>query len=114
MRQYLDLLDHCLARYNHIAQEWNLSKHWEFLSPQRITECLDRYNFICKIRDAASQTIVRLEQKSLSTGAQRAPTRSLARSQNHDLHIINTHASLAALRSLMSPSHILPLHPSRS
>jgi hypothetical protein len=59
MRQYLQLLDHCIARYNRLALEWELSNSWDRLSPQRITECQERYSFICKIRDAASQTIER-------------------------------------------------------
>ena len=65
MRQCLDLLDHCLARYHLIAREWDQSKHWELLSPQRIDECADRFSFICKIRDAAEHTIIRLEQQNL-------------------------------------------------
>ena len=40
--------------------------NWDLLSPQRITECDERFNFICKIRDAAEETILRLEQKSLT------------------------------------------------
>ena len=63
MRQYLNLLDHCLARYVAIAKEWDESKNWELLSPQRITECDDRFNFICKFREAAERTILRLEGK---------------------------------------------------
>ena len=64
MRQFLDLLDHCIARYHLIAREWDQSKKWDLLSPQRISECEDRLHFICKIRDAAEQTIIRLEQKN--------------------------------------------------
>jgi len=63
MRQCLGLLDQCLARYNLISQEWDQSNHWELLSPQRIDECADHLSFIGKIRDAAEQTIIRLEQK---------------------------------------------------
>ena len=65
MRQYLNLLDHCLARYANIAHEWDLSKNWDLLSPQRITECQERFYFISKIRDAASQTILLYEHKAL-------------------------------------------------
>jgi hypothetical protein len=65
MRQCLNLLDHCLARYQLVAQEWDLANQWELLSPQRIDECAQHLSFICKIRDAAEQTIIRLEQKNL-------------------------------------------------
>ena len=64
MRQCLNLLDHCLARYTAISQEWDHSNQWELLSPQRIDECAEHLSFICKIRDAAAQTIVLLEQKN--------------------------------------------------
>jgi hypothetical protein len=61
MRQYLNLLDHCIGRYVHIAQQWDKSKSWDLLSPQRIAECDDRFSFICKIRESAQGTIDRLE-----------------------------------------------------
>ena len=32
-----------------------------WISQQRITECEDRYTFICKIREACEKTILRLE-----------------------------------------------------
>jgi hypothetical protein len=64
MRQCLDLLDHCLARYDMIARQWDESKNWELLSPQRISECEDRYKFIHKIRDASEKTILRFEEES--------------------------------------------------
>jgi len=64
MRQCLGLLDQCLTRYHMISQEWDQSNHWELLSPQRIDECAERLSFIGKIRNAAEQTIIRLEQKN--------------------------------------------------
>lgn len=63
MRQYLNLLDHCIARYVTIAKQWDESRNWELLSPQRITECDDRFSFISKIRDAAETAIIRFEAK---------------------------------------------------
>lgn len=66
MRQYLNLLDHCIGRYVTISKEWDRTKNWELLSPQRITECDDRFTFICKFRDSAEGTILRLEGKSNS------------------------------------------------
>jgi hypothetical protein len=66
MRQYLNLLDHCIARYAHTAQEWDKSKSWDLLSPQRITECDDRFYFIQKIREASAETILRFESESNS------------------------------------------------
>ena len=38
--------------------------NWDLLSPQRIAECDDRFNFICKFREAAAGTIDRFEGKS--------------------------------------------------
>jgi hypothetical protein len=61
MRQYLALLDHCLARYNGIAAEWTQSKQWDLLSPQRNAECDERVHYIGGIRNAAEKTILRLE-----------------------------------------------------
>jgi hypothetical protein len=61
MHQCLDVLDHCIARYETLAQEWDQTKNWELLSPQRISECEERFSFICKIRDAAEKTVLRLE-----------------------------------------------------
>lgn len=63
MKQYLALLDHCMNRYATIAQEWERTKNWELLSPQRIAECDERFTFICRVRDAAEQTIARFEGK---------------------------------------------------
>lgn len=61
MRQCLNLLDHAINRYITISNHWHESKNWDLLSPQRITECEDRFSFISKIRDAAEKTIIRLE-----------------------------------------------------
>jgi len=69
MRQCLELLDHCIARYHKIANEWDQAKSWDRLSTQRITECEERFHFICKIRDAAETTVLRLEQQSLPAQA---------------------------------------------
>lgn len=64
MRQCLQLLDHCIARYTAIATQWSESDQWELLSPQRINECQERFDFITKVRAAAEQTILRLEGQS--------------------------------------------------
>ncbi len=61
MRQYLGLLDHCISRYVAIAKEWDETKHWELLSPQRVAECDERFNFIVKFREAAEGAIARYE-----------------------------------------------------
>jgi hypothetical protein len=61
MRQYLNLLDHCIERYARIAKQWDASNNWDLLSPQRIAECDDRFTFICKFRESAAGTIDRLE-----------------------------------------------------
>ncbi len=61
MRDYLNLLDHCLNRYAVISMQWEKTKNWELLSPQRITECNDRFNFICHFRESAEGTILRFE-----------------------------------------------------
>jgi hypothetical protein len=64
MRQCLNLLDHCIARYAMIARQWDESKNWELLSPQRVTECEEHFKLISKIRDDADKTILRLENES--------------------------------------------------
>lgn len=69
MRQCLDLLDHCIARYDMLARQWDESKNWDLISPMRITECEDRISFIRKIRDAAEKTIHRFEKESGQTQA---------------------------------------------
>jgi hypothetical protein len=61
MREYMKLLDHCLGRYTALAKQWDESKNWELISPQRIAECNERFHFIGKIRDAAEKTVIRLE-----------------------------------------------------
>jgi hypothetical protein len=69
MRQCLNLMDHSVARYQNIATQWDDSKQWELISPMRIQECQERFLFICKIREAAEKTIIRLESKSASQQA---------------------------------------------
>jgi hypothetical protein len=64
MRQYLNLLDHCIGRYVTIAQKWDETRNWELLSPQRVQECEDRIHFILKFREAAEGAIIRFEGKS--------------------------------------------------
>jgi hypothetical protein len=64
MHQYLNLLDQCIARYVALSNEWDQSKNWELLSPQRIAECDERFTFIQRIRDDAEGTIHRFEAKS--------------------------------------------------
>jgi hypothetical protein len=64
MRQYLNLLDHCVRRYVSIAQQWDESKSWDLLSPQRISECDERLQFLLKFREAAAGAIDRFEGKS--------------------------------------------------
>lgn len=64
MRQYLNLLDHCIGRYVSIAKQWDQSGNWDLLSPQRVTECDDRFYFISKFREAANGAIERFEGKS--------------------------------------------------
>jgi hypothetical protein len=63
MRQYLDILDYSLARYDSLAKEWDLSKNWQLISPQRIEECTDRLRFNTKMRDTSEKIIIRFESK---------------------------------------------------
>lgn len=63
MRDYLARLDSSLSRYEIIATQWNQENRWSLLSTQRVTECQDRYTFICRIRDAAEETIQRFESE---------------------------------------------------
>ena len=61
MRQYLNLLDHCIGRYMTIARKWDETRNWELLSPLRIQECEDRIQYILKFREAAGGAIARFE-----------------------------------------------------
>lgn len=61
MRRCLEVLDHCIARYVTVAKQWDASKNWDLLSPQRISECEDRFSFIMKIRESAEKAIIRFE-----------------------------------------------------
>lgn len=63
MKQYLALLDHCMGRYVEIAKEWETTKNWELLSTQRITECDERFTYLCRFRESAAETIARFESK---------------------------------------------------
>lgn len=101
MRHYLLVLDDCLARYARMAHAWDLSQQWDRLSPQRITECEMRFRFICKIRDAAEKTILRLEQKNLPPEA--SSNTPPQRGGNSDTYIANTHTILSSISSLLSP-----------
>ncbi|MGD9420825.1 MAG: hypothetical protein Q7R22_017950 [Verrucomicrobiota bacterium JB025] len=67
MRQYLDLLDYCIAHYVTIAKQWDQNGNWELLSPMRIQECDDRLTFITRIREACEKTIIRIENGSSSS-----------------------------------------------
>lgn len=67
MRQYLGLLDKCIAQYDALSKQWTLTGNWSLLSDQRRLECYDRYHFILKVRQAAEETIQRLEQKGSTT-----------------------------------------------
>ena len=66
MRHCINQLDVCIARYESISHQWNQQHRWQLLSSQRVTECQDRYTFICRIRDAADETIKNFEKKSHS------------------------------------------------
>lgn len=63
MRQCLDVLNFCIARYDQLAKEWDETKNWDLLSQMRIEECQERIRFVSKIRNDATQTILRLEGK---------------------------------------------------
>lgn len=69
MRQYLDLLNHSIDRYDKIAAQWDQSKQWDLISPQRVNECEERIYFIRNIRNAADKTIIRFEKESHSQHA---------------------------------------------
>jgi hypothetical protein len=61
MREVLATLDMCLTRYHTIARQWDATGNWNLLSPQRIQECQERYDFIVKIRNASEKTIRQYE-----------------------------------------------------
>lgn len=64
MRQCLNLLDQCIARYDTIAAQWDESKNWQLLSSCRVNECEERIHFIRNIRNAADKTILRFANES--------------------------------------------------
>ena len=64
MRGCLVLLDQCLARYQAIAAHWEATGNWSLLSPQRRSECQERFYFIKKVRESAETTIVRFERNA--------------------------------------------------
>lgn len=66
MRQYLGLLDHCIHRHITLAKRWDETKSWDRLSPPRILECQQRFQFITKFREDATATIARFEKNSQS------------------------------------------------
>lgn len=69
MRSYLAQLNQCMSRYEQEAIKWEQSKQWDLISPQRIAELQDRHHFVSKVREAAEQTIQRIEseEKALSS-----------------------------------------------
>jgi hypothetical protein len=67
MRECLSMLDYCLNRYVSLAKEWDTSKQWDLLSPQRIAECDERFDYMVKFRNAAEGAIVRYEKEAHPT-----------------------------------------------
>lgn len=65
MRECLDLLDTCIARYLTIHERWITAGHDELLSPMRINEMEDRFDFVRRIRHAAEPAVIRFEQKEV-------------------------------------------------
>ena len=68
MRKYLGTLKQSLAHYRKIDQEWIASKSWERLSPQRIAECRERYDFSYNLCEAAEKGIINLESNRTGLG----------------------------------------------
>jgi hypothetical protein len=66
MRQFLNVVDFSLVRYQTLSKEWDRSKNWELLSTPRIQECADRFQFISKIREDYAVIIERYEGKAPS------------------------------------------------
>lgn len=60
MRQYLNMLDYCLMRFERESALWDEFNHWQLLSPQRVQECQERHQFIQTFRRTAAATIDRL------------------------------------------------------
>lgn len=73
MRQYLELLDFCIQRHIQIARRWDETGNWSLLSPQRVTECRERFQFITKFRENSASTIQRFEQAADSSGTGSKP-----------------------------------------
>lgn len=66
MRECLDLIDHCIARHLAIHEQWSAAGHNELLSPMRILEMEERFNFVRRIRDAAVPAVARFENEENS------------------------------------------------
>jgi len=62
MRRCLEQFDHCLERYQAIAESWIENGSWDRLSPARIEECNSRYQLNSTMREVAAETILRLEK----------------------------------------------------
>ncbi len=73
MRQYLELLDFCIQRHISIARRWDESGNWSLLSPERVAECRERFQFITKFRENSASTIQRFEQAAESPGTGATP-----------------------------------------
>ncbi|MFD2257779.1 hypothetical protein ACFSSA_13945 [Luteolibacter algae] len=61
MRNVLKVMDQSLALYAELSEDWSVNHKWENLSEMRVTEALERFNFVLKIRKAHEASISRLE-----------------------------------------------------
>ena len=53
-------LDKCIAHYHEIAEKWDKTGNWELISPRRMQDCHNHFEFIMSVRAAALTTIERI------------------------------------------------------
>lgn len=63
MRNRLSIVDFSLARHQEISRQWIENGNWNLISPMRQEEIASRFKFLSRVRDAAENTILRLEGK---------------------------------------------------
>jgi len=56
-------VDFSLARHQEISRQWIENGNWNLISPLRQEEIASRFKFLSRVRDAAQNTILRLEGK---------------------------------------------------
>jgi len=64
MREFLELLDLCIARHAELLERWREAELDQLISPMRLMEMEERFEFVQRIRDAAEPAIERFENEA--------------------------------------------------